>query len=161
MLGNYTLNEELKRFEPKDDKCIYCKVENMQNINECYFTKLYLEGNRTNILVYRSVNFSKLEVGIPRCKTCLMIHKLSREKVLLFSWLAAFFAYVVAILIFDIFGAIFGLLVAMVIGIIVFESIKNSTVKKKGILTEKEGAESVELVQNLIISGWTFNEPHA
>src|ERR1043165_4868354 len=91
----YTLNKEKKRLEPTDTKCQYCEMEHSTNMEENYFIPLFKENDRTNIIVYRSVKYSKIPVGIPRCRTCLDIHQQSANKGALQAWGigAAIFAF--------------------------------------------------------------------
>lgn len=62
-----------KRQEPTETRCQYCEVEHSTNMGYNHFIPLYKENDSTNIIVYHSVKYNKLPVGIPGCKSCLLI----------------------------------------------------------------------------------------
>jgi hypothetical protein len=72
--SRYTLNEKRQRLEPISTLCQYCFKDLSTEMADNYFGTVYNENDRTNIVVYRSVNFQKLGIGIPRCKSCKKIH---------------------------------------------------------------------------------------
>jgi hypothetical protein len=156
----HTINKEKKRLEPSDTKCQYCEVEHSTNMEENYFIPLFKENDRTNIVVYRSVKYSKIPVGIPRCSTCLEIHKQSASKAALQAWgigagITIFFWLIGGT------AAVIGTIIGIVIGIFGTGYLTNRITVNRGIFTKKQGAERNPTVQELILDGWTFTQPTA
>jgi hypothetical protein len=164
MIRNYTFDETYKRFEPHDHKCTYCGEAEMENMNDCYFVPLFVEGDRTNIIVYSSVKYSKVLIGIPRCRSCKDIHYDAKNKaititvvsviVLLGLLLYNFMNLNPFVFILGIFATIFG-------GIYGSSKLGERYVANKGIYTLQDGAETNEVVRDLVIAGWTFTMPSA
>ena len=156
----YTLNKERKRLEPTDTKCQYCEVEHSTNMEENYFVPLFKENDRTNIIVYRSVKYSKIPVGIPRCRTCLEIHNEAGKTGALQAW---GIGAGVMVLSWFIGGgaAVIGTILGIVIGIFGTGYFANRIAVNRGIFTKKQGAERNPAVQELILDGWTFTQPTA
>lgn len=164
MIRNYNFDETYKRFEPHDHKCTYCGEAEMENMNDCYFVPLFVEGDRTNIVVYRSVKYSKILIGIPRCRSCKDIHYDAKSRSVIIALL--FVAVSLALLFYNfmnlnafvfilgIFGVIFG-------GIYGSAKLAERYVANKGIYSLQDGAETNEVVRDLVISGWSFNMPTA
>lgn len=156
----YTLNKERKRLEPVDTKCQYCEVEHSTNMEDNYFIDLFKENDRTNIIVYRSVKYSKIPVGIPRCKSCVEIHQQSANKAALQAWGGG----IAIALFFWLIGggaAVIGTIIGIVIGIFGTGYLANRITVNRGIFTKKQGAERNPAVQELILDGWTFTQPTA
>ena len=81
----HTLNERLKRIEPTSKKCSYCVNGQVEKLNSCYFVPIFKENDRTNIVVYRSVKYQTIKIGIPRCIDCFGVHEQSKNKALILS----------------------------------------------------------------------------
>jgi hypothetical protein len=156
----YILNKEKKRLEPSETKCQYCEVEHSTNMEENYFVPLFKENDRTNIIVYRSVKYSKIPVGIPRCRTCLEIHQQSTSKASLQAWGIAAAIVVLSFIIWGI-GGIFAIIAGIFIGFLGTGYLESKIVRDRGIFTKKQGAERNPAVQELILDGWTFTQPTA
>jgi hypothetical protein len=156
----YTLNKEKKRLEPTETKCQYCEVEHSSNMEENYFIPLFKENDRTNIIVYRSVKYSKIPVGIPRCRTCLEIHEQAAKKAALQAW---GIGAGIIILSWMMGGgpAAIGTVIGILIGLFGTNYFQKRIVFNKGIFNKKEGAERNPVVQELILDGWTFTQPTA
>ncbi len=161
MLTSHTFNEKLKRLEPHEKKCAFCAENHSQDIRQCYFIPLYNEKDRTNIIVYRSVKYAKIEIGIPRCADCYRIHESAKDKAMICAVLIFIATWVLAYLLFDILGALFGFGVAIGVALFSYGYITNKFIDQKDILTLREGAENDELVRDFIIDGWSFNAPSA
>ncbi len=160
MTSTHVLNEQKKRLEPIERKCSYCGVNNFDEMDDNYFVPLFKEKDRTNIIVYRSVKFSKILIGIPRCKMCLEIHQSAARVATYYAWGIGIAVLILTILMggFWFFG---GVLSCIFIGVFTPILIKNKIATKKGILTELEGAKQNELVQDFVINGWSFTQPSA
>ena|SRR5688572_1637809 len=156
----YTINKEKKRIEPTDTKCQYCEVENSTSMEDNYFVPLFRENDRTNIIVYRSVKYSKIPVGVPRCKSCLAIHQKAAGKSQLTAWGIAFGVVVLSIMIWGAAGII-SIVLGLVIGFLGTYLIQNKMVRDRGIFTKMDGAKRNPAVQELVIDGWSFNQPTA
>ena len=125
-----------------------------------YFIPLFRENDRTNIIVYRSVKYSKIPVGVPRCKTCMDIHQEAAKKAAIYSWSFAVVAVILSFMIWGLFG-IFGIFAGLLIGFAGTHVLENKFVRDKGIYTKLDGAKQNEAVQELVINGWSFNMPSA
>jgi hypothetical protein len=129
-------------------------------MEENYFVPLFKEQDRTNIVVYRSVKYSKIPIGIPRCERCREIHQSAANKSKLYAWTGAVAGFLLSISIWGVLG-VFGIIPCLLFGIIGAHYIENKLVSDQGILTKMEGAKQDETVQDLVISGWSFNQPTA
>lgn len=156
----YTFNEAKKRLEPSNTKCQYCETENSSHMEDNYFVPLYKERDRTNIVVYRSVKYQKIPVGIPRCRSCKAIHEAAATKGMLFAWGMAIAIELICFKIDLLWGfiAIFPCLFIVFAGA---DYIQDKIVGEKGIHTKLGGAKENEAVQDLVINGWSFTMPSA
>src|SRR5688572_11602558 len=111
----HSFNKEKKRLEPSDTKCQYCEVESSTHMEDNYFVPLFKENDRTNIIVYRSVKYSKIPVGIPRCKSCMQIHQEAASRSALTAWGIAVGVVVFSIIIWGA-GGILSILLGLLIG---------------------------------------------
>jgi len=164
MINNYSFNEHYKRFEPHETKCTYCEQDHMKSMNECYFVPLFVTNDRTNIVVYRSVKYSKILIGIPRCASCKTIHEKSTSKS---QWITAGCVIVALILLISNFmsispivsvGAIFAIIFGAIYG---SKKMTESFVVGQDIYTLEDGAERNDVVRDLILAGWSFTQPSA
>lgn len=156
----YIVNKEKKRLEPTETKCQYCEADSSTNMEDNYFVPLFKENDRTNIVVYRSVKYSKIPVGIPRCKNCLAIHEQCASKASLIAWGIGAAIIILSFMIWGVAG-IFGMFVGIFAGFLGTDLIQNRLVRDKGIFTKKDGAEYNAAVQELIMDGWSFKQPTA
>lgn len=164
MINNYSFNEHYKRFEPHETKCTYCEQDHMKSMNDCYFVPLFVEADRTNIVVYRSVKFSKILIGIPRCSSCKTIHEKSTSKSQLITGIAVVLAISLLVYNFMVLNAfvVVGGIFAMIFGgIYGSKKMTESFVVQHDIYTLEDGAERNEVVRDLIIAGWSFTQPSA
>ena len=154
----YTFNKDKKRLEPSDTKCQYCDTEDSTDMEDNYFVPLFKETDRTNIIVYRSVKYSKIPVGVPRCKTCKRIHDKASTTA---AWLGWGLALVFVILGFQLLGpnGMFTMIAGPFIGYGLKVLIEKKMVRNKEIYTKLEGAKETEAVQDLVLSGWSFTNP--
>jgi hypothetical protein len=156
----YTFNQARKRLEPIHTKCQYCDAAHSSDMEENYFVPLFKEQDRTNIVIYRSVKYQKIPVGIPRCSGCMEIHEGAASRGNLIAWVSAI---LIEILCFNIdmvwgFVAILPCLFLVIAG---SDMIAGKIIREKGILTKLQGAKKSEVVQDLVISGWSFTQPSA
>jgi hypothetical protein len=161
MLQKHTLNERLKRLEPIDTKCCYCSVANSTRMNDNYFVPVFKVQDRTNIIVYSSVKFSKLLIGIPRCASCKEIHQSAVRKANVIAIISAIVVLVLCSMIWGFFGGVAGVFLGCLTGFGGSFFLTKKFVSDQGVLNLKEGAEQDETVQDFIIAGWSFTHPSA
>ena len=167
-MDTHKFNEQLKRFEPVDSKCMYCNTGKSQTMTDNCFIPIYKENDRTNIVVYRSVKFNKILLGISRCPQCKKIHKTTA---IWTKFLGVLFGIVLSViflyLLFSWFRNPFVILIVLVIGVligvglIIGHLIEDWFVGRRGILTKRDGAMGYGIVRGLINDGWTFDKPSA
>ena len=164
MYSNFAFNESLKRLEPCEKTCIYCAENEFEKMEDCYFAPIYKVKNRLNVIVASSVSFSEINVGIPRCRDCKGKHEKVETTILLYG-LAAFVAtFTILFLLFSSSGKgvaiTVGLLISPLVGIFTAMSLRDSEMYKTGICSPSDGAETTELVQELLWDGWTLQRPN-
>ncbi|UAY51490.1 hypothetical protein [Ferruginibacter albus] len=160
MEEHFTFNERLKRFEPIEKKCRYCGKDDSCESTTNHFQKIYKENDRTNLLVYRSVKFNIVTIGIPRCALCRDIHESAKEKALLISFGASLLTIVLGFILFGIFG-FFAIFAAIFVGVFGYFYLVKKLVERKGIETSVNGAKQDKTVEYLLNTGWTTNRPSA
>ena len=160
MITKHYLNEQLKRLEPIEKSCQYCGQGNSENMNENYFVPVFKEQDRTNVIVYRSVKYKKVLIGIPRCHSCLEIHNAAANKAKLYSWIGAVITMVLCFMIGGGF-IVAGIILLLLIGFLGSHLLEKDFVRKNGIHTKLDGAKENETVQEFIIQGWSFTQPSA
>lgn len=156
----HVMNEQLKRLEPTDTGCYYCGQANATNARCHYYIPVFKEQDRTNVIVYRSVKYQKVEIGIPRCESCMDIHDNASSNAVLYALLAALVVVITGFCIWGIFG-IFGIFIGIFVAFGSHYFIQKWLVERRGILTKKDGAKRNATVQQFIINGWSFNQPAA
>ncbi|WP_343693233.1 hypothetical protein [Chitinophaga sp.] len=156
----YTFNHSLKRLEPTGSSCQYCETGHSSHMEDNFFVPLYKEQDRTNIIVYRSVKYQKIPVGIPRCRSCKEIHEKAATQA---SLIAVGLAIAVEVICFkiDLLWGFIGLFPSLFILFGGAAYFQNKFVEDKGITTKMNGAKQNEAVQDLVISGWSFTMPSA
>lgn len=156
----YTFNQELKRLEIESGLCQYCETEEANDKELHYYIPLFRENDRTNVIVYRSVKFSKIPVGIPRCATCKAIHQKAASKAAWWGWGSAVAFVILTFMIAGVWG-IFAIFIGLFAGFFLTRQLENSFVRKHEIYTLVDGAKENEAVQELILKGWSFHQPMA
>ncbi len=161
MIQSHHLNNKRKRLEPKETLCTFCQKEHSKNMDKNYFCPIFQLKDRTNLLVYRSVQFNKLHIGIPRCEGCQAIHDSSyfyglTLSILITAILGGLFYLQYGIYV--IFYLVFGPAFILVLGPQFFANIFT---KQKNILNKKEGAKKDLLVIEMLRNGWSLTQPNA
>ena len=167
METTHVFNEKLRRFEPTDSKCMFCDEGFSQNMNDNLFITLFKVKGRSNIIVYRSVKFNKILVGVSRCKSCGEIHK----STILLSRLFGFGIPICAIILIFVLvednlaaggkyvkpvAAVGCLLLGFWLLPSFFEKI---LAERKNILCRRDGAKGYQIVRDLLDDGWSFDAP--
>jgi hypothetical protein len=160
---SHVFNENKKRFEPTDTSCRFCSTGKMISMNHGLFVPLFKENDRTNIIVYRSVKFMKLEVGFARCASCFEKHDSAKTKSIVFSILIGLVIFGVIYVCLDIaiFGAFIGLFAGLVIAFLMPNAIFEWILKNDGLSTHEDVIVKDEVVQDFVISGWSRTAPSA
>lgn len=158
-MDEFTFNEDLKRFEPKATKCGFCFKSDSQNMEDNYFADIYRISDRTNIIVYSSVSYNQVSIGIPRCINCKYIHKKGWLYSRLLSWFFFIMIVVISIFIWDING-IFSIFSFALIPVFIY-LLERVIVEMDDILPKKDGTKKNTFVQDFIIRGWSLKKPDA
>jgi hypothetical protein len=149
--------EALNYFEPIDTKCMYCDSGHSQETDDNYSAFLFYEKSRINTLVYKSVKYQRILIGVSRCPDCLKIHRESKLKAILVS---CGIGLVVTIGFTGFIGIWIATLAILVLILIpVSQFLEKIFVRQKGIPTKRDGASRYEFVKYLIRNGWTFKKP--
>jgi len=162
--ATHVLNERLKRIEPTSKKCTFCLDGTTEKVNDAYFVPIFKENDRTNIVVYRSVKYSKINIGIPRCAGCRAIHESAKKKAWPIALVAALSILAFVVYNFLEFHPIVSVILFFVAGIAGFGGyayLTNYFTHKAGIHTLKVGAESDALIQDFLMKGWSLKQPSA
>ncbi len=162
--NTHVLNQHLKRLEPVSKKCSFCYSGTSSNVNDCYFVPVFKENDRTNIIVYRSVKYQKIDIGIPRCTDCKAIHQSAKTKASIIAVIAALAVLAFMIYNFLNFHAVVSVALLFLSGLVGFGGyawLHNVFTRKAGINTLKESAEADPFVQNFLMNGWSLKQPSA
>jgi hypothetical protein len=156
----YNLNPTSKRLEPQETKCAFCHDGQSTEMDDNCFVPLFREEDRTNVVVYRSVKFKKVPVGIPRCKDCKLIHEKSSTIAAFIGWGSGVLLVIMAFVFFGFLG-IFSFFFGLMTGVFLTRFIENKLVRNKGIPTIKDATMENEAVQELVLNGWSLTQPMA
>ncbi len=156
----HTFNELLKRLEPSETLCQFCETEHSTDMEDNFFVPLFKENDRTNIVVYRSVKYRKIPVGVPRCKTCKAIHENASSKSGLIAWGGALLFVIIVFMVWGLIG-FFAIFVGLFAAVFGSRYLYQKWVGEKQIYTEIDGAKQDSTVRELVINGWSFNQPMA
>jgi hypothetical protein len=153
-------NERIKRLEPKATKCEFCSFGNSTTMNDNYFVPIFKVRESTNIIIFSSVKYSKILIGIPRCNSCRGIHT---EAVKKSNLIAAVSGISTILLVFLFFGpkGFFGIPVGLLVGFCCSYFLSKKFMKDRGVTALKSGANQNSTVQDFISEGWSFTEPSA
>jgi hypothetical protein len=154
----YVLNKELKRIEPKDTLCQFCGQRHSTEMNRNYFAPLFKVKNRFTLIVYNSVRFDKILIGIPRCNQCYVIHQGNSYKGWIISLVSATVLIVLGFVTLGKWG-IFPAPFLPAIAILTAPLLTDFLVKRERILSKKEGTKRDPLVRDMVILGWSLTQP--
>jgi hypothetical protein len=160
MEATHQFNEYTKQLDPKETSCFFCGSHHSASQRTNVSFKLYRENDRTNLLVYRSVKFKMISIGVPRCATCKKIHhdagltgtlaSLALTAIIIALSIAAFGAY-----------GMWAVIPAIFAGVFFFRYVERTRVEAKGIARELVGAEQDPLVAAFLADGWSGTRPSA
>ena len=159
--ADYTFNTGQVRFEPIEKQCRFCNKAQVDNINDCYYVPVFMTKDRTYLVVYSSVKYAKIQIGIPRCKSCRTIHESSGVLAAIIGVVGGIAIFVASIstmsvplVVIGLFGGAFG-------GVYGAMYLKTFFISKRGIRNQKEVALENELVKKFLNSGWSLKQPEA
>jgi len=158
METQYQLNESKKRLEPVETLCQFCNKRHAQHMDRNYYVPVFKEKDRTTLVIYNSVKFSKILIGIPRCTHCFVIHQKYTYRSWVISLTAALALAIMGFFILGMWG-IFVLIACFPLGIITPIFLKRCFIRNAGILNEKEVAHENAMVQEFVIGGWSLTQP--
>lgn len=160
MEKKYVYNPNRKRIEPKETLCQFCKKNHSSTIENNFYTPIYQEQKRTNLVVYSSVKFKRLPIGIPRCKHCKAIHKFYTALSWVYGILTGISIYLILHFTVHQIFYFLELTSSIIIGVLSQQYLfKPFLIKRAGILTEKQGKKNAPLIQELLLEGWSFKQP--
>jgi hypothetical protein len=162
-MNTHVFHDDTQTFEPTSTKCKWCKGQIESTYTNCY-VPLFKVTDRYDIVVYSSVNYKKLFIGIPRCKNCknyhenemlitivVMIISVLISLVLSLSYLGikSAFLFVSAVIIFNL------------ITIIIYKYIIYKYEQKKNLISRSDIVCKDDLIISFKEQGWTSNQPKA
>jgi hypothetical protein len=173
-METHVFNENKKCLDPIDNRCMCCGKGFSGGEEDTCYVPLFKEKERTNLLVYRNVKFSQIDVGVPVCAHCRLTQKRTKRHALLYSLAIILVIALVSVILgvfvirnwlnLDTLGFIFavlGIIAGTVIGIFKYEGYIEKILGMKGILTTRQAVMQYGIVEALISDGWTFNQPMA
>lgn len=157
-MEKYTINEKLKRIEPTETLCQFCGIHHSENADQNYYAPLFNIENRTNIIVYRSVKFKEIKVGIPRCNNCCQIHKRCNLYAGIIGGLTSLILIILGCKYAGILALVTSIL-SILPGVLLYMFIGNVLIRKHGILTYNEAKDENPLIQEFVYDGWSTKPP--
>ncbi|WP_337043811.1 hypothetical protein [Emticicia sp. 17c] len=157
----YVVNSVLKRIEPTYTQCTYCNNGIVSSIDDCYFIPLYNEQDRTNVIVYKSVKFQQITVGVTRCAACKKTHADANISGALKAALFFIPAIILCWFLFNAVGFIISFIVVFLAAFYLFGFFSDRQSYKLGVFPEVDGAKESPLVKAFLAEGWTIEKPSA
>ncbi|MFC4230537.1 hypothetical protein ACFOW1_01450 [Parasediminibacterium paludis] len=178
MLENYYFDTDKQRFKPLDRICSYCGNATVNNEDESFYFKIFKEKSRLDLIVYRNVKYSEINLGIPRCTSCKDLHKkIERQSILT---LIAFHLFCIGYILVSIsyinrmplglivFSCIIYLIYFLIISYSSFSSSNSDLLKliqivlslKYKILSPYEALDKNEFIKKLLENGWKVESPN-
>jgi hypothetical protein len=151
---------ELSELEKKYRGVLVCHFcdKNTPDENSKISKTIYKETSRSYIP--RRVQFSYVDIDIPRCKSCQVIHSKGSEKYWIFLIGGIIAGAIIGAMIDEHF--IIGGLIGGAIGWIVGNSMESSISSKEGIKDASDNTlQSHPLLSQRMKEGWTFSKPSA
>ncbi len=171
-MDTHIFNETEKKLEPIDNRCMCCGRGFSRGENDNFYIPIFKEKDRTNLVVYRSVKFNKVEIGVSRCPECKRTHKKVKTKAilevvqlsLLSLTLLPLLGWGLTTLLNNIipfFVLFFIGLGMMFLWIYLFPRFEQRYARQHHVLSRREAAMEYDLVSSMIAEGWTFDQPLA
>lgn len=160
LFEGYDFNEKEKRLEPHEKLCVYCSNNYSDGNTTNHIQSIYKELDRTNIVVYRSVKYNKLDVGIPRCVSCKKIHDTAESNALIICFMLALVSIILGFMIWGLYGVL-AFVIAPALSVLLYFYLKRYFVEHKGLQTPSDGSLQVELIKRFTKNGWSITKPDA
>lgn len=171
-MESHVFNERLKVLQPVDKTCMCCG-KNLSTGKDDYYQLFYKEDGRTNIVVFRSVSYREIGIGVSHCHECKMIQKKAKTQSIFRGYGMGLGIILVTSLIgcllmrtnlYEAVGIILilvGILAGWIVGRMLYKRSKSKICKQHGILPVEEAMMNYELVGKLLDEGWTTKMPVA
>lgn len=156
---DHIFNESEKRFEPLEKICQFCLYEKALDMEKNYFRPVFKVVNRSNLIVYSSVKYNEVSVGISRCLSCYEIHKHSKRNSFILSISLALIFIYLGFKIYGIYG-IFAIILSPIIIFLIPSLLIPYLISKSGIRTTDECVKSDPFIRDLILNGWSLSGPN-
>lgn len=171
-METHIFNEEKKRLEPIDNRCMCCGNGFSRGEEDNFYLPLYKEKDRTNVVVYRSVKYSMIKVGVARCPECGRIHKQVKTKAIIMVIILSILSLTVLPLLgwgltlllhntIPFFVLFFIGMILIFVMIHLYPRFEQRFARQQQVLSRWEAAMEYDLVSTLLNDGWTFEQPLA
>ncbi len=161
MLEAYLHNYKLNRLEPLDSRCCFCHRNESETEDSHYYIKLYKVNNRIRLLVYNSIKYSSINIGVARCKKCFEIHPKARIISNIYAWVVAIVVALIFVFIFNPMSSIVGFMIGFFIGYTSSIYVEEKIFLKHDILSINKGTKNIAKVTQYLLEGWTIEKPKA
>ena len=174
VMGSHVFYKTSNLFVPIDNTCMFCGKDSSDSGDSDLFFSLFKEQDRTNLVVYRNVKFSRINIGISRCSKCEAIQKGINKHSSIIGFSVGIGITVIFVLIglllaksynlsmiLPFLAAIPGGLLGIFFGSLIYGQKQKKMSISNHILTERDAAMKYSLVQSLLKEGWTFEQPTA
>ncbi len=161
---SHVLNEQLRRIEPAAKKCSFCSNGIVSDVDDCYYVPVYKVKDRSGIIIYSSVTYSKLGLGIPRCSSCKHTHVSAQKKAFIISTAAAIIILAYAVYSFLEIPAAVSIFLFLLSGAVGFGGyiyLEDKFAKDAGCLPKHRGPEFDPLIKEFRTNGWILAKPSA
>jgi len=144
-----------------------------RGVEDNYYIPLFKESDRTNLLVYRNVKYSQINVGVTRCAKCKELQKTAKTKSVFYGigvgiGVAAFSIAVgfaldmfLDLIIIGSILALIGVIAGVFIGLSKANDYEEKILNSNKVLTRENAARRYPIVEALLSDGWTFIVPTA
>jgi hypothetical protein len=161
-MESHVLNKSEKRLEPTSSQCGFCVEGEVSNVKDCHYAPVYRISDRTNIIIARTVEYNKIEVGIPRCSSCADIHSKGDLKA---NANILMYGIIIVVITFALFQVIVMPILAIA-GFSIFagsinKNIQNRYASDNDIYSLEEGTYANETVRELLDLYWSLEKPKA
>lgn len=172
-MDSHVFNEQKKCLDPIDNRCMCCDAGFSRGEDDNFYIPIFKENDRTNLLVYRNVKYSRINVGVARCKNCKEAHKQAKVMSVLLSLGIGLGGAVLSVAVgfalafWTDWTVIFSILVVIgIVASVIFSASKGSDyeeklLNKKNVLSKQTAAQQYGIVRSLLNDGWSFIQPSA
>jgi uncharacterized protein (UPF0212 family) len=159
-MEDFIFNEREKRLEPKSNQCAFCKQDTVSDMDDCHYMPIFKEINRTNIVIYRSIEYSQIDIGVPRCNSCMKNHESTDLK-------ATFHIAILVVLIFSICYFLQSDDVILILGLILGSVtillgrffLKEFYLTKTNFSIGLVEAKKSNTIKDFLLLGWSLKQP--